>query len=365
MNLKAPPSGTSASAALPARTLQPVQIWAVIGVMLLALELYFGIKWVLSDSFVAVPVGTDLPPLWMRRVLDIGQVLMTLGWLACVYGFVIRPWWRERRLGTDALIVIGCTLASFWDALSNIGQFWFTYNTYLFNRGSMLDVMPFTLSPRAPGATEAWPMFFINTLYGHFVLVAILMCALLRFVQARRPQTGVGTLLLICLVLGAIADFIIEGLVLLPLGFWTYAGGHWAINADEYYKFPLHEALCAGAVFAGLTWLRYSVDDKGQTLCERGIDKLLLSPLRRSVLRVLAVLGGVISIFIVAYHLPQGFIALHSTAWPDEVVQKSYFNSGICGPQVDLACPGPQVPVARDGAPRLDMRGQWVAPRQP
>lgn len=345
------------SAAFPQQGLQPVQIWAAIGVLLLVIEVYFGIKWISSDSFTAVPVGADLPPLWMRRVLDIGQVVMSIAWAACFVWFVIRPWRRERRLTIDGLIVIGCTLASGWDALSNTGQFWFTYNTYLVNRGSMLDVMPTTLSPRAPGATEAWPLFFINTLYGNFVLVAILMCALLRFMQSKRPTIGVLPLLAVCFVLGAIADFIIEGLVLLPLGFWTYAGGHWAINADTYYKFPLHEAICAGSVFAGLTCIRYFVNDKGQTLCERGLDKLTLSPFRKSLMRVCAVLGGVISVFILAYHLPQGFLALHSTAWPDDVVQRSYFSSGICGPDVDLACPGPTTPIARPGAPRLDAAG--------
>lgn len=349
----------SGPAALPQQGLQPVQIWAAIGVLLLAVEFYFLIKWIGSDSFVAVPTGSDLPPVWMRRVLDIGQVVMTLAWCATFVWFVIRPWMRERRLTIDGLIVIGCTLASGWDALSNTGQFWFTYNSYLVNRGSMLDVMPTTLSPRAPGATEAWPLFFINTLYGNFVLVAILMCALLRFVQSKWPKINIVWLLALCLVLGAIADFIIEGLVLLPLGFWTYAGGHWAINANTYYKFPLHEAILAGLVFASLTCLRYFVNDKGETLCERGLDKVVASPVKKSLMRACAVLGGLISIFILTYHMPQGFIALHSTAWPDDVVQRSYFTSGICGPDVDLACPGPSTPIARPGAPRPDMAGRF------
>ncbi len=349
----------AAPATLPQQALQPVQIWAAIGALLIAIELYFAIRWIGSDSFVAVPSGPDLPPAWMRRVLDIGQVVMTLAWCAAFAWFVLRPWLRERRLTTDGLIVIGCTLASGWDALSNIGQFWFTYNAYLINRGSMLDLMPITLSPRSPGATEAWPMFFIGTLYGNFVLVTMLLCALLRWMQAKRPQTGMLTVVALCFLLGAIADFVIEGLVLLPLGFWSYAGGHWAINADTYYKFPVHEAVCAGSVFALLTCLRYFVDDKGQTICERGLDKITASPVQKSLLRASAVLGGLISIFILAYHLPQGLLALHSTAWPDDVVQRSYLTNRICGPQVDLACPGPNVPVARAGAPRPDMAGRF------
>ena len=341
------------------RGVQPVQIWAWIGTVLLALELYYTAKWIGSDQFVAVPSGPDLPPPWMQTVLNIGQVVMTAAWCLSFCWFVLRPWLRERHLTTDGLIVIGCTLASMWDALSNVWQYWFTYNAYLVNRGSILGVLPITLSPHAPGSAEAWPMFFINTLYGNFVIVAIIMCALLRWVKSTWPQVGTPTLVAICFVLGAMADFIIEGVVLLPLGFWSYAGGHWAINADTYYKFPLHEAICAGSVFASLTCLRFFVDDRGQTICERGLDKLAVSPLQKRFMRVTSVLGGVILIFIVTYHLPQSLLALDSTAWPDDVVQRSYLTNRICGPQVNLACPGPTVPIARPGAPRPDMAGHF------
>ena len=339
---------------------QPVQIWSVIGVILLALQIWYTVHWILSDQFVAVPSGPDVPPEWMRMALDIGQVVMTLIWCFSFYWFVLRPWQREKRFTTDGLIMIGCTLASGWDALSDVGQYWFTYNSYLVNRGSVLGVMPITLSPHTAGANEAWPMFFINTLYGNFVVVAIIMCALLRFVQSKMPQIGTFSLIAICFALGGVADFIIEGMVLLPLGFWTYPGGYWAINADTYYKFPLHEAMCAGSVFASLTCLRFFVDDKGQTIPERGLDKLVASPLQKSLMRVTAVIGGTVMIFIITYHLPQGIIALHSSEWPEDVKNRSYFTNRICGPQVNLACPGPNVPIHRPGAPRPDYSGHFA-----
>jgi len=345
------PSVTSAA------KLQPVQIWFSIGALLIAFEVYFTIKWVASEHFVSIPIGPDIAPVWMQLALKTGEVVMTLGWTLSFCWFVLRPWLRERALTTDGLIMLGCTLASIWDSLSNTGQYWFTYNAYLVNRGSILSVMPTTLSPHAPGSAEAWPLFFIDMLYGNFILVAILMCAILRYVNRKRPQTGAFTLIAICFVLGAIADFVIEGMVLLPLGFWSYAGGLWSMNADKYYKFPLHEAVCAGSVFAALTCLRFFVDDKGQTICERGLDEVLASPRRRRLMRAMAVLGGTILIFIVFYHVPQGLIALHSTAWPEDVVRRSYLTDRICGPQINFACPGPTTPVARPGAPRLDFAG--------
>ena len=37
------------------RGVQPVQIWSSIGTLLLALQIYFTIKWIGSDQFVDVP----------------------------------------------------------------------------------------------------------------------------------------------------------------------------------------------------------------------------------------------------------------------------------------------------------------------
>ena len=107
--MAAKPIATNAAAPRP---LQPVQIWAGIGAALLIAELYFTLKWIASDHFVAVPSGPDVPPEWMRIVLDAGQIVMTLLWCITFFWFVIRPWWRERRLTTDGLIVIGCTLVT-------------------------------------------------------------------------------------------------------------------------------------------------------------------------------------------------------------------------------------------------------------
>ena len=332
----------------------PIYFWSCVGAVLLGLELWFTARWIMSDQFVSVPSGPDLPPGWMRAALDIGQVAMPTAWLFSFCWFVVRPAFRERRITTDGLILIGCTLASLWDSLSDVGQYWFTYNSYLVNRGSILGVLPITLSPHAAGANEGWPLLFINTLYGNFIAVAVLMCALLRFVQSKWPRIGTFRLVILCFVVGAIADFVVEGVILLPLGFWTYAGGHWSINSQTYYKFPLHEAVCAGSVFACLTCLRFFVDDKGQTFAERGIEEISASPLKKSIMRATAITGATTLIFIVMYHLPQGFLALHSVEWPDDVKNRSYFTNRICGVQVNLACPGPHTPIARPGAPRPD-----------
>ncbi len=331
----------SESRIIESRPFPPVLLWSFIGTILLGLEFYYLAVWVHSPAFAPIISGPDIPPPWMRGALIGGQIGMSLAW--CVSGaiFVLRPLWRDKRLSTDGLIFIGCTLASVWDALSNTGRYWFTYNSYLFNRGSIQAVLPITMAPHAPGTGEAWPIFFIDTLYGNFVILALLMCMLLRAVKSRWPRISTPGLIALCFVLGALIDIILEGFILLPLGFWSYAGGPWSLNPDKYYKFPVLEAVCVGWVFALLTFLRLFQNDRGQTVCERGLEYLPLPKMVKAYMRVSAVLGGVILIFILPYHLPQGLMAFEETAWPSDVVNRSYMTDHICGPQVNLVCPRP------------------------
>lgn len=323
------------------RPFPAVLAWSAIGTILLAIEFYYLAVWVTSDAFTPIISGPDVPPSWMRDALTTGQIIMSLAWCISGFIFVLRPLWREQRLSTDSLIFIGSTLASVWDALSNTGRYWFTYNSYLFNRGSIQAVLPISLAPHAPGTGEAWPIFFIPTLYGNFVVIALLVCLLLRALKSRWPGISTLGLIAICFFLGAVVDIILEGVILLPLGFWSYAGGPWSINADTYYKYPLPEAVCVGGVWGLLTCLRFFQNDKGQTVCEHGLERLALPAPVKEYLRISAVLGGVILVFILPYHLPQGLLAFYETAWPSDVVNRSYMTDHICGPQVKLACPGP------------------------
>jgi len=343
------PAGLGEPIVAAPRVFPAVWAWSFIGTVLLGVEFYYLAVWVSGDEFTPIIAGPDTPPAWMRDALFGGQIIMSLAW--CVSGsvFVLRPLWRGKRLGTDGLIFIGCTLASVWDALSNTGRYWFTYNSYLFNRGSIQAVLPITLAPHAPGTGEAWPIFFIDTLYGNFVVLALWMCLLLRAVKSRWPGISTLGLIALCFALGVVADIILEGVILLPLGFWSYAGGPWSLNADKYYKYPLLEGFCVGWVFALLTCLRWFQTSEGQTICERGLDQLALPKVVKEYLRVSAVLGAAILIFIIPYHLPQGLMAFNESAWPSDVVNRSYMTDHICGPQVNLPCPGWHTPSSPNG----------------
>lgn len=342
----------------------PVKIWASIGALMLAVEGFFLIKWVAGSKFTEVPSGPDEPASWMQATLIAGQVFFAAAALFSLWWFLVRPWRREGRLTLDGILCIAFLLASPWDPLSTYGQDWFTYNSWLVNFGSVVGELPGVIGRHTAGAGEALPIIFIPAVYvSAFIWLSVLVCALMRAAKRRRPGLTPVGMIGICLLITMLADVVIEGLAFTPLGFYNFAGGHWLINGGHYYQFPLHEMVLGGAVFATFVCLRYFVNDKGETIAERGLDRIAASPRRKDLLRVLAVIGAVHLGFLFAYHLPTGVLALNSTAWPHDVVKRSYFTNHVCGPEVDRACPGPRTPNPRQHSPYLDYDGKLVQSR--
>lgn len=341
---------------------QPViKYWALAGAILLAFELWVLFQWVTGPHFAPVPSGPDLPPVWMRIVFRTTEVVSVIGMFACIYFFLVKPWIRERRVTTDGLLFTALVFASPWDNLSNYLQYWFTYNSYLVNFGSPMAELPGSLAYRAPGVSDAYPILAIPFIYSAaFMWLAMLICWALRKAKARWPNMNNFQLVCLAIVIAALFDVVLEGMIYMPLGFWTYVGGHWNINAGKYYQYPLHEALMAGIMNAAFSLLRYFVNDKGETLVERGLEHVKGSQAYKTSLRFLAMIGGVHIIFIFLFHMPVGFtIAPNSAKWIDDSVNRSYFMNNICGPKVDRACPGPDVPIHRPGTPYLDFQGNW------
>ena len=63
--------------------------------------------------------------------------------------------------------------------------------------------------------------------------------------------------------------------VIKPLTLWY---GH-------YYQFPIYEAVFSGLWWAALACLGYFLNDKGQTIAERGIDRVQVSTKRKAWIR--------------------------------------------------------------------------------
>jgi hypothetical protein len=300
------------------------------------------------------------------------KVLLT-GWevvippiaIYLVWRTLIRPWRREGRVPFDGLMIICFFFMWFWDPMSSATGHWFTYNAYLVNMGSWVNDTPGFLAFGQPGHMLPEPIILNGPIYmSGFMLGTVLGSMVMRKAKARWPHFGPGRLIGLCFLSMMVFDFIIEGCIWMPTGYYTYAGGHLSIWPNTYHKFPLHEMIFAGALWTGFACLRYFKNDRGETLAERGISNVQGGTGKKTLIRFLALLAAMSVVFELTFNVPISmFIANHSATWPKVVQDHSYFNDHICGAGTNRMCPGPDVPNFRSlRAPYLTQDGKLVTP---
>jgi hypothetical protein len=356
----APDAGAEA-----ALKVKPVQIWAALGGAILLLQLYVWTRWLTGPYFERVPAGPTEPPMYMKVPLIANAVVLWVGLPFALWYFIIRPWVRERRITLDGMLLVSMGLMFFQDPLLNYVNTWCTYNTWLFNRGSWSSHIPGWVSPEEPGRQVAEPLLTNVPGYAYGVLlITIAGCWLMRKVKARWPNISNLRLILVTYALAFVFDFVMEGLVMLPIGFYTYPGSIRAvsINAGTYYQWPVYEGLMWGGVQAALCCLRYFTDDRGRTVVERGLDRVRGGFVRQELTRFLAIFAAVSSCFFFLYNVPAQWIGLHSDPWPEDHQKRSYFNGGICGDGADTPCPNPVLPMPTKRSGYIDVDGQLVLP---
>jgi hypothetical protein len=338
-----------------ARRVEPVLWWAGAGLLILAFIVFVLIRWVTGPWFATVHTGPTSPPTWMKATLIFWQAFAVVGTFALLYVYLIRPWRRERVITTDGLLVPVAFLIFFQDPLSSIFGDWFSWNSYLFNKGSWIYAIPGNQAYGHPGHEVVEPLLagFIWTWIawaGMWAGCFVLRRAYRRWPDMRAP-VAIGLVLYPAMI---VFDFVMEGLVTLPTGLYSYPGGHLSLWPDAYNKYPFSEAIFAGATLAALAAVRYFRNDRGETIAERGVDRLRLSASKKVALRFLGLLCATQVLTFVTYNLPQGYIlGAHSGTWPASVQRLSYFNVGLCGEGTTARCPRDGLPLTSDNFARL------------
>ena len=330
------------------RQLRPVLWWASFGGLWLTFMAAVLISWVSGPYFEPVPVGPTDPPVYMKVFLMALQVTMIPVMGALLWWFVVRPCRRERKVTVDgALTLAFCTLF-FQDPLSNYFGPWITYNAWSWNRGSWVTSVPGWMSFAAPGAMVLEPPLTIIGLYVLIMTIAVRIgVATLKRASARWPRMGKVGLFLICWAVMFVFDVIFEGVAFMPMGSWEYPGGHVKIFADTFHAYPLNEAVTTGAIFTMFACIKYFTNDRGQSLAERGAERLGGGPARVTAIRALAVIGLVTLAMTVGYTIPNTWFGAHSTAWNRDIQTRSYLTY-TCGEGPGIACPAPDIPVLRN-----------------
>jgi hypothetical protein len=158
-------------------------------------------------------------------------------------------------------------------------------------------------------------------------------------------------------------DFVLEGLVTIPTGLYVYSGGRLSLFPDAYNKYPLHEAVFAGATLSGLAALRFFKNDRGETIVERGVSDLRGAAWKKVALRFLALACACQLIPFLTYNLPSGWVAgAHSGTWPKAVQRLSYFTAHLCGAGTETLCPQDGVPLVANNSVQIAPDGRLVVP---
>ena len=338
------------------RSPRPVIGWAVAGVALLAFQVFVLARWVFGPTFVSTDPGPDQLASWQSVVFTVLQIGVPAGAVILLYVCVIRPWRRERRMTTDAMIALSAAMVFFWDMSMSYTSVSLFYNSHLINRGAWANgAWPTWTSPNANKLPE--PLLIVPPAYTALVFSQVIFVLwLLRKIKARWPGTGALSAIATIFVGLTITDTIVEGLVL-RTGAYAYPGGIRAITlfAGQTYQIPMSETVLFGGLGLGaIACLSYFRDDRGQTVVERGIDRINIGTKAKQAIKFFAIFGAIHLGFLLLYMVPQQWFATHSDRFPDGY--KSYMVNDMCVSGVDgKTCPGPGVPMPRPMTnPRAD-----------
>jgi Spirocyclase AveC-like len=346
--MAANPSYKSAPPLQAASPSRPVTYWAILGAVLLVFQFYVLGKWVLGPNFVATDPGSDPLPAWQATYFMWLQIIVPLGMVVCLYFWVVRPWLREGRLTTDAMLALSGVMIFFWDMCMNYTSVALFYNSHMVNRGAWANgAWPGWTSPNA----QLLPEPILVTVPGYTCLVfsqVILVCWMLRKAKQRWPQLSVAAIIALMIVSLTCIDSCIE-ILLVRSGVYAYPGGirELTLFAGETYQFPLTEGFLFGGLGLGsIAVLNFFRDDKGRTLVERGLETMRISSLGKQWVKFLAIFGFCHGMFFLLYMVPNQWLSTHSDPFPQGY--PSYMINGMCvSGAAGNQCPAPGIPMPR------------------
>jgi hypothetical protein len=335
-------------AAVERPTFKPVKLLAVIGIVFTLFEVYVITRWITGPNFETTPVGPSEVPTFMKVGLAGLTVIGAVLWVACVWFFLVKPWRREGHITLDGLFTI-CFILVYWmDPYGNMIVPQFTYNAWLQNHGSWLADTPGVIMANAERIPE--PYLLTGPLYLWCIFgVVVIANRIMKRAQARWPQMSNARLMGLTILSFILWDLFWE-LTFIRIGYWTYptTPRMLTVFGDSYFRIHLTEPILWGTTWAVFACVRFFKNDKGETIAERGIDKVEGGTKKKAFTRFFALYGVIQIAFVLCYVVPTNFIAMNGDGWPKDIAERSYFTNGLCGDGTDYACPSQGTPIPRE-----------------
>jgi hypothetical protein len=337
------------------RSTSPVRFWAVIGCLMWLLEIYVLLRWLTGPYFHPVDPGPVQPPTSMKISIVTFLVVEWALFAWCAWLWLVRPLVRERRLSFDGMLFL-CWNGWywFWDPFGNYLSITYSYNAWVLNMGSWTNEIPGWNTPGTPGAQVPEPWLFTGGLYGTMIVATSMFgCAIMRRLRRRWPAMGTLGLLASTYAVFVLLATALEFLFM-RVGLYTYLAhpdGLPVAFPEHYYKYPIIEGFFFGAMLTSMVYLRWSVNDRGESIAERGASNLRVSGARAAGIRLMALVGFSNVVVFGVFYVPYLMIwSPHPAQVPLDIQRRSYFMNGLCGPETAIACPDRNVPLFREGS---------------
>jgi len=324
----------------------PVTWAAVLGALCCLGMVYVFADWIISGQAVRTPNGVSHVPGWLPWASHGLEVICVAATLTMGYVLIWRPWRQTRTLTLDGMLLIA-TLQVYWiDPISAYFKPFWTYNTTFVQLGSWLGQFPGAYLPHASRFSEPIvvnlgvyaPVFFGGMFIGRYVM---------NKARQRNPHVSKTKQILICYVTLSAVDLAME-IAFVRFGFYAFPGALGpTVWKGHYYQFPVVEAFMWGLCWTMMATLRYFKNDRGETLAERGSERLGLTTGKRTAVRLLAIIGAMNVILVLGYDVPAWIAAAHSGTWNNDYVTRSYLTNSLCGPGTTYACYQAGVPIPR------------------
>lgn len=342
------------------RRCPPVIVWSVLGAGALLFIAYVLITWI-ADGPRATPIGPTPVPGFMKVSIRVYEVVGLVGFAAFMYYMVVRPWRRAGHITLDGLFCLACLGMYFQDPLYDYHVNWALYNSYAVNLGSWTTHVPGWMAP-APNGPMAEPWLWVWPAYAYVVFGCVkLSCWLMSRFKARWPRLSNAELVLICLGFTTPFYFVCE-MLWMRMGFYSYISTIPAMTLfkGHYYQYPVYEVLPFAITLMTLATIRYFVNDKGQTIVERGVDELRVKPRTQTALRFLALVAVTQFVYLATTMIPIQWFAIRSDSVPQDVTKRSYLTNQLCGPQTTYRCNSLDDPLPRYGSSHVNEKGELV-----
>ena len=341
------------------RKARPIVGWAVFGAVCIATMWFSIIRWI-EWGPRNVPAGPTPVPTWMHWVVHIWEVVGLVVMVVVLYYVLVRPWRRDGMISLDGLFCLVLLFTVYWQDMGpNFFQVWVSYNAVMVNVGSWYNFIPFWQSPQ--GSFAAAPILWDIPIYVYCMLgMMVVGCRVAARAQARWPALGamgtLGVLYLFFLVFNTVAE-----VIWLRTGIYFYPGVIKSMTwfHGEYYQYPYYESFVAAMWWTGMTAIRYFRNDLGQTLAERGLERLNVRHRQKSWIRFLA-LAGIMNAVFFSYNIPAAILGMYADSWPQSVTGRSWMTDGMCGPGTPYACPAPGVPISKPSSGHLTPDGTFL-----